>query len=89
VLPSKLTTILAVGGASIVTCLPNTSLYDLINNNKIGYTVVPEDVDLLKAKIIEIRSLNVEEIRSNARDYALKNLNIDEIMNSFVDKLLV
>lgn len=89
VLPSKLTTILAVGGASIVTCLPNTSLYDLINNNKIGYTVVPENVDLLKAKIIETRSLNVEEIRSNARDYALKNLNIDEIMNGFVDKLLV
>lgn len=88
VLPSKLTTILAVGGASIVTCFPNTSLYDLINNNKIGYTVVPEDVDLLKAKIIEIRSLNVEEIRSNARDYALKNLNINEIMNGFVDKVL-
>jgi colanic acid biosynthesis glycosyl transferase WcaI len=64
-------------------------LYDLINNNEIGYTVVPEDVDLLKAKIIEIRSLNVEQIRTNARAYALKNLNIDEIMNNFVDKLLV
>ncbi|MVN89919.1 WcaI family glycosyltransferase [Mucilaginibacter aquatilis] len=90
VMPSKLTTILAVGGASIVTCVPDTSLYNVVDKYNLGYIIEPESYELLADIISKIKS-NPEEVivkRSNARDYALQYLNIDNVMGTFTNNFL-
>jgi len=86
VMPSKLATVLAVGGASIVTALKNTSLYEMVNEFDFGYLVEPGNHDLLSEQILKIK-LNdgLEKKRENARSYALKYLNINKVMTDFVD----
>jgi colanic acid biosynthesis glycosyl transferase WcaI len=86
VMPSKLTTILAVGGACIVTAPKGTSLYEVIEKHNLGYIVEPENTLLLVNKISEIKlDDKLEQKRNQARKYAVENLNIDNIMNNFVN----
>jgi len=92
VMPSKLTTILAVGGASIITAAKGTSLYDMVNGYNFGYVVEPQDKeqqDLLTQQILDIKlDDRLEEKRTNARDYAVKYLNVDMVMDAFVENFL-
>ena len=89
VMPSKLTTILAVGGASVITASKGTSLYHMVNEYDFGYIVEPGNQELFTKQLLEI---NIDEIlemkRENARNYALKYLNVDKVMSSFVNKIL-
>lgn len=89
VMPSKLTTILAVGGASIVTCLPGTSLHNLLSKYNLGYIIEPESYELLAQKIKEIQhqQKDTELMCENARNYAINYLNIDNVMGRFVEKV--
>ncbi|MDB5017999.1 MAG: colanic acid biosynthesis glycosyl transferase WcaI [Mucilaginibacter sp.] len=90
VMPSKLSTILAVGGICIVTSFPDTSLYKVIKEYDLGHIVPPESQELLEKKILEV-SLNkseVEKMRNNARSYAEKYLNLNNIMNDFIAQVL-
>ncbi|MDF2433954.1 MAG: colanic acid biosynthesis glycosyl transferase WcaI, partial [Mucilaginibacter sp.] len=90
VMPSKLSTILAVGGICIVTSYPDTSLYKVIKEYDLGHIVPPESPELLEEKILET-SLNkseVEKMRNNARSYAEKYLNLNNIMNDFITQVL-
>lgn len=90
VMPSKLTTILAVGGVSIVTAAQDTSLYNVVEKYNVGYIIPPEDYVALANKIIEVKAdLNVELKRANSRQYAIQYLNIDRIMQSFIDNVSV
>ena len=89
VMPSKLTTILAVGGASIITAAKGTSLYDMVMEQDFGYIVEPGKHELLSQLIIDIKlDDNLERKRLNARNYANKNLNVDKVMNDFVGNFL-
>jgi len=85
VMPSKLTTILAVGGVSIVTAPHGTSLEQVINENNMGMVTTPDDSQELAAAIQNILSKNIDEMRQNARKYALKYLNIDNVMQTFLN----
>jgi len=85
VMPSKLTTILAVGGVSIVTAPHGTSLEQVINDNNLGKVTTPDDVIELAEAIKSILSQNIDGMRQNARDYALKYLNIDNVMQTFLN----
>jgi len=85
VMPSKLTTILAVGGVSIVTAPHGTSLEQVINENNVGMVTTPDDTQELATAIQNILTKNMDEMRQNARDYALKYLNIDNVMQSFLN----
>lgn len=88
VMPSKLTTILAVGGVSMVTSPPDTSLYNLINKYNVGYVIEPENDDLLAQGIIKAQSgSDILEKADNARSYAVKYLNIDNIMRDFINSV--
>lgn len=83
VMPSKLTTILSVGGVSIITANKNSSLYQLVDANKMGVLVEPDNrSELLKA--IE-RTLNNDNahINKNARDYAEKFLSIQNVISGY------
>lgn len=88
VMPSKLATILAVGGASIVTASQETSLYDMVADNDFGYIVPPRDQQQLTALIRDVQLDQLEEKRANARAYALKYLNVDKVMDDFVANFL-
>jgi len=85
VMPSKLTTILAVGGVSIVTAPHGTSLEQVINENNMGMVTTPDDTEELAAAIQNILRRNMDEMRQNARNYALKYLNIDNVMQTFLN----
>jgi colanic acid biosynthesis glycosyl transferase WcaI len=90
VMPSKLTTILAVGGACIITCSPGTSLYNVVSKHDVGYIIEPEDYALLAQTIKEV-NLNqgcTVTKKANAREYALNYLNIDNVMDTFINSVL-
>ncbi|NHA04777.1 WcaI family glycosyltransferase [Mucilaginibacter sp. HC2] len=87
VMPSKLTTILAVGGISLVTAPEGTSLYKTIDQYNLGYIIEPENTELLCKAIVEMKfDADFELKKQKSREYALKYLNIDNVMNEFLTK---
>lgn len=89
VMPSKLTTILAVGGLAVVTANRGTSLYSMVNKYGVGMLVEAENQQALNCGIQEaLLGSNKEVIASNARLYAEKYLSINNIMRSFEDLVL-
>ncbi|MBS7566466.1 WcaI family glycosyltransferase [Mucilaginibacter sp. Bleaf8] len=89
VMPSKLTTILAVGGVSVVTCSPGTTLHNVIDKYDLGYIIEPENAQLLAERILEIKEdkTGIEKKREHAREYALQYLNIDNVMSNFTQSI--
>ncbi len=81
VMPSKLSTIFAVGGVSIVTAKPGSSLFDIINSNNAGLLIEPECQHALDSVIKYAITNDHKEIEINARQYAEKNLSIHEILS--------
>ncbi|MHA4894188.1 WcaI family glycosyltransferase [Pedobacter sp. PWIIR3] len=87
VMPSKLTTILSVGGLALVTANIGTTLRDIIDNYEMGVAIDPEDEDLLANKIISISKCNSDSLRQNARKYAVKYLNKDNILARMISDI--
>lgn len=89
VMPSKLITILAVGGLVLVTAEPGTDLFDLILKHNIGLSIAPEDEEALTAGILHlIQSEDASNVRQNAHNYAKEYLVIDRIMRHLDKDLL-
>lgn len=89
VMPSKLTTILAIGGACIVTSLQDTSLYNVVKKHNVGFIVAPDDFDALKTTIISLFESKADIQKTNARAYAEEYLNINSVMDKFVNTISV
>lgn len=89
VMPSKLTNILAVGGLSIVTANPDTSLYEVLDNYNMGIIVAPEQQEALNDGIIMALEKQNNFYRVNARFYAEENLSIDTVMRRFLKDALL
>src|SRR4030095_4840920 len=70
VMPSKLTTILSVGGLAIVSARAGSNLYQLISVNEVGIVVNPENKNSLFKAIENVLRNNFENIKRNARKYA-------------------
>ena len=88
VMPSKLATILAIGGVSIVTTTPGTSLHSLIYNHDLGYIVEPDNHHLLSKVIVDLEfDSEFRQKSRNARNYAIQHLNIDNVMNDFLENV--
>ncbi|MFN6944540.1 MAG: WcaI family glycosyltransferase [Cytophagaceae bacterium] len=87
VLPSKLMSILSAGGVSLVTAVPGSTLYDLMNLNNLGVVVEPERVEALVEGIRALRINDSDEYRKNARSYAEKELAINTILSKFESNL--
>ena len=89
-LPSKLTTILAAGGLSIVTAEPNTSLYNTVNQYDLGVCISPENPQELILSVLNI--YNQEQLfyskKLNARTYALSFLSKQNILSNFRNTLI-
>jgi colanic acid biosynthesis glycosyl transferase WcaI len=84
-MPSKLTTILSVGGVSIITASKNSSLYQVVEANNMGVLVEPENRNELLMAIE--RSLNNDNalINKNARAYAEKFLSIHNVISRYTE----
>ena len=83
VMPSKLTTIMAVGGVAVITANPGTSLYELVKEQQMGILVPAEDQQALNEGIYTAIYKESGHIPGNAREYALNYLSIDKIMSRF------
>lgn len=87
VMPSKLTTILAVGGLAIITANQESSLHDLISEYRMGILAEAEtDEALIKAVSVAIHNDN-SSIKAAARSYAEEFLSIDNVMHRYVEEL--
>ncbi|TDT46731.1 colanic acid biosynthesis glycosyl transferase WcaI [Maribacter spongiicola] len=88
VMPSKLTTILAVGGLSLITANPNSSLYRVVSKHGMGILVAPENQEALdKGILIGLGELDNQDIKKAARAYAERFLAIDTVMHKFNEKI--
>lgn len=87
VMPSKLTTILAIGGLAVVTANKGSGLYTLVNKHEIGILTEAESSQALLEGIVNAIGHNNNYIKTNARLYAEKYLAIDAIMGSFEHRL--
>ncbi len=81
VMPSKLTTILSVGGLALVTANAGTTLHDVIDKYKMGIVIMPENEAILADAIVKITENNFDHFRTNARQYAVQYLNKDNILH--------
>lgn len=83
VMPSKLTTILAVEGLALITANEGTSLYELVRTHEIGIVVQAENQQALYEGLLQAVNEDSGHITSRAGDYARNFLAIDSIMTSF------
>lgn len=83
VMPSKLTTILAVGGLALITANKDSGLHSLVDKYSMGVLVDAENQAALNDGIRRALTENTGEITKNARVYAEKYLSIEMIMRSF------
>jgi colanic acid biosynthesis glycosyl transferase WcaI len=76
VMPSKLTGILAAGGAALITADEGTELYRLVEQDDVGLAVAPESAQALAEGLLVLFSQPqlLEALRSNARKYAQERL---------------
>lgn len=87
VMPSKLSTILSVGGLSIVTAKHGTGLHSYIDSNKIGILIEPENQKMLNDSIYAALYEDQRHIQSNARSYAEKYLSINSILSRYMAEI--
>ena len=88
VMPSKLTTILAVGGLALITANPKSSLHRVVSKHGMGILVAPENQEALdKGILIGLGELDNRDIKNAARAYAEQFLAIDTIMDNFIEKI--
>jgi colanic acid biosynthesis glycosyl transferase WcaI len=88
VMPSKLTTILSVGGLAIITANAGSGLYKMITDNNIGLVSPAENISAL-SELIELALHNdYTNICNNARKYAEEFLAIDKIMMRYTEDVI-
>lgn len=88
VMPSKFTTILAVGGVALVTANPEATLHKVIKAHQMGLLVTAENQEALEKGITAAYTANnLTQIRTNARTYAETYLNKHTIMQAFEAQL--
>ncbi|MCW3467880.1 WcaI family glycosyltransferase [Chitinophaga nivalis] len=83
VMPSKLTTIMAVGGLALITANEGTSLHTLVQQHEIGMLVKADDQQQLNEGILRAVHTPPPHIARNARRYAENHLSVEKIMSDF------
>lgn len=83
VMPSKLSTILAVGGLALVTANPGSGLHSLVDKYQMGILVNAEDQQALNEGVALAVSGESAGITGNARAYAAEHLAISGVMGRF------
>lgn len=89
VMPSKLTSILAVGGLAVITANPGSCLHALVEKYDMGILVAADDQQALNEGLLKAVTEDNHYIKMNARFYAQKYLSMDRVMKSFEKEILV
>lgn len=89
VMPSKLTTILAVGGLALVTANSGTSLHKLVSTHNMGIVVDAENQEALNEGILRSLNDNAIQMANNGRLYAESYLSVGKIMSRFEEAVIV
>jgi len=84
VMPSKLSTILSVGGLALVTASRKTSLYNIVSRHDMGLLVEPEDQVALTQTILSAFRHSYAAVQSNARRFAKDYLTLDNVLRKFM-----
>ena len=90
VMPSKLTNILAAGRPVIATAEKGTGLYEVITKYDLGAVGEPNHVEKLVENIVELSNSPERRkiIGDKSREYAVNNINKDNVLKDFEEKLL-
>ena len=88
VMPSKLTTILAVGGLALITAEKNSGLYNLIADNGIGIVVDADNQEAFNEGLRQAISADNRTLNVRARRYAEDHLSLRSIMHAFDETVL-
>lgn len=89
VMPSKLSTILSVGGVPIVTARPGTSLYDIMKSSDMGILIDPENEEALKKSIEDALTIDLTTKACNARAYAQNYFSVDEVLSRYATNVFI
>ena len=87
VMPSKLTTILAVGGIALITANEGTGLHELVSRHQMGILVDAENQEALQTGIGGAVWENTADIARNAREFAASHLSISGVMTRFKEQV--
>jgi colanic acid biosynthesis glycosyl transferase WcaI len=88
VMPSKLTTMLSVGGLSLITANEGSGLYRVVKGHNIGILTEAENQTALNEGILKAIQGDFSHLNKNARNYAENYLAIDKIMGNFEKHIL-
>lgn len=80
VMPSKLTTILAIGGLALITANENSGLHSLVRKHDMGLLIPAENQAALNQEIQQALAGDYHGVTANARAYAEKYLSLEIIM---------
>ena len=83
VMPSKLTTVLAVGGLAIITADEGSSLHALVKEYDMGRLIKTENQQSLNEGIRQALFTDNTVVTHNARSYAENHLSIEAVMRDF------
>ena len=92
-IPSKFAFYLSSGAALIAITRPGSEIYDIINDNKLGLVVNPNNPNSIASSILKIlnNSHNFDLMRHNARKYTKKNLSMSngiKLFNNYLKKII-
>lgn len=87
-MPSKLNSILSVGGLCIVTANQGTELHATLTSNNIGLVCPAEDSIALFNTINDTLTKNYDDVCFNARKFAEHFISVNQIMEGFVNNAL-
>ncbi len=83
VMPSKLNTVLAIGGVALVTANQGSGIFNLLEKHSMGLLVEAENPKALQEGILKALTEDTELLSQNARHYAENNLGVEAIMQKF------
>jgi len=90
VLPSKLTNILSAGGHALITADADTELGKIAAKFPGIYQCVePENSDAFVSGLTQCLALDTRQINTVAREYAVANINMNTVIDRFVDDMRV
>lgn len=83
VLPSKLTSILSAAGCAVITAVPDTTLYTMVEKHEMGILIEPESALALVEGITYALTCDRSVYQKNGRAYAEMYLSKDAILKDF------
>lgn len=86
--PSKIVSILGIGGACIAFVSPSNNIGKLLNENQIGFVIFEHNPADIYLKLTEIMNFNADNMKQAARLFAIKNFDKNQILEKWLGNIL-